>query len=109
MAGGSPLVHTVSCVLHVRLADKLGGKHKWCHNMVAERRVISQRAHPTLGRCCLVAWWARLGAAVHRSDGEDEFGEGLRDPMPRIDVGAKFVMTAVEILDEGVSGTDYSR
>ncbi len=27
------------------------------------------------GRCCVVAWWARLGAAVHSSDGEGEFGE----------------------------------
>ena len=60
-------------------------------------------------RCCVVAWWARLGAAVHSSDGEDEFGEGLRDPMSWFDVGGQFVMTAVEILDEGVSRADYSR
>ena len=50
-----------------------------------------------------------MGAAVHSSDGEDEFGEGVRDPMPRIDVGGKFVMTAVEILEKGVSRADYSR
>jgi hypothetical protein len=61
------------------------------------------------GRCCVVVWWARLGAAVYSSDGEGEFGEGLRDPMPRIDVGGQFVMTAVEILEEGVSRADYSR
>jgi hypothetical protein len=60
-------------------------------------------------RCCVVAWWARLGAAVPSSDGEDEFGEGLRDPMPRVDIKAEFVMTAVEVLDEGVSRADYSR
>jgi hypothetical protein len=48
------------------------------------------------------------GVAVQSSDGAGEFGEGLRDPMPRIDVGAKFVMTAVEILDERVSRTDHS-
>jgi hypothetical protein len=29
--------------------------------------------------------------------------------MPRIDVGGQFVMTAVEILDEGVSRADDSR
>jgi hypothetical protein len=29
--------------------------------------------------------------------------------MPRIDVGGQFVMTAVEILDEGVSRADHSR
>jgi hypothetical protein len=45
---------------------------------------------------------------MHSSDGEDEFGEGLRDPMPRIDVGGKFVMTAVEILEEGVSRAERS-
>jgi len=45
---------------------------------------------------------------VQSSDGAGEFGEGLRDPMPRIDVGAKFVMTAVKILDERVSRTDHS-
>jgi hypothetical protein len=50
-----------------------------------------------------------LGAAVHSSDGEDEFGEGLRDPMSWFDVGGQFVMTAVEILDEGVSRADHSR
>jgi hypothetical protein len=61
------------------------------------------------GRYCVIVWWARLGAAVHSSDGGDEFGEGLRDPMPWIDAGAKFVMTAVEILDEGVSRADDSR
>ena len=30
-------------------------------------------------------------AAVHSSDGEDEFGECVRDPMPRIDVDGQFV------------------
>jgi hypothetical protein len=38
-------------------------------------------------------WALRCTAQMAR----DEFGEGLRDPMPRIDVGAKLVMTAVEI------------
>jgi hypothetical protein len=60
-------------------------------------------------RCCVVAWWARLGATVHSSDGEDEFGEGVRDPMPRIGAGSQFVMTALEILNEDVSCADYSR
>ena len=50
-----------------------------------------------------------MGAVVHSSDGEGELGEGVRDPMSRIDVGGKFVMAAVEILDEGVSRADYSR
>jgi hypothetical protein len=74
--------------------------------------VLPQRSclRPRIGRsrdfnrswwhCCVVGWCARLFAAVHSSDGEDEFGEGLRDPMPRIDFGGQFVMTAVEIMDE---------
>jgi hypothetical protein len=37
------------------------------------------------------------------SDGEDEFGEGARDPMPRVDIKAEFVMAAVEVLDESMS------
>ncbi len=60
-------------------------------------------------RCCVVAWWASLGAAVPSSNGEGEFGEGVRDPMPRIDVGGQFVVAAVEILDEGMSCADDSR
>ncbi len=46
---------------------------------------------------------AALGPAVLSSDGEGKFGECLRDPMPWIDVGAKFVVAAAEVLDEGVS------
>lgn len=57
-------------------------------------------------RCRVVGM---VGAAVQSSDGANEFGEGLRDPMPRIDVGGQFVMTTVEILDKGVSRADYSR
>ena len=62
-----------------------------------------------LGRCCVVVWWARLGAAVLSSNGESEFGEGSPDLMPWIDIKAEFVMVALEILDEGVSCADYSR
>jgi hypothetical protein len=50
-----------------------------------------------------------VGAAVHSSEGEDEFGEGVWDPMLRVGINAEFVMAAVEILDEGVSRADYSR
>jgi len=44
-----------------------------------------------------------LGAVVFSSDGEGEFGEGSPDLMPWIDIKAKFVMAALEILYEGVS------
>ena len=39
-----------------------------------------------------------------------EFGEGVRNPVPRIDdVGAKFVVATVEVLNQAVSCTDYLR
>jgi len=38
-----------------------------------------------------------------------EFGEPVRDPVPRINVGAKFVVAAVEVLHEGVPCADRSR
>lgn len=51
------------------------------------------------GRCCVVAWWAGLGAAGLSSDGEGEFDESFRDPVARIDVGGEFVVAAVKVLD----------
>jgi hypothetical protein len=59
-------------------------------------------------RCCVVAWWAGWGAAVLGLDSGSEFGEGVRDPVPRIDVGAKFVVAAVEVLNKGVPCADHS-
>jgi hypothetical protein len=67
---------------------------------------VRNRSHR---RCCVVRWWARLGAAVLSLNGEGEFGEGLRDLMPWTDLRAEFVMAAAEILDEGVSCADNSR
>jgi hypothetical protein len=87
-------------------ADQTAGQPQRGDGGWRARRKISTQSY---GRCCVVAWWARLGAAVHSSDGEDEFSEGLRDPMSWFDVGGQFVMTAVEILDEGVSRADHSR
>jgi hypothetical protein len=55
-------------------------------------------------RCRVVG---TVGAAVHSSDGEDEFGKGVRDPMPRIDVGGQFVVTAMEVLHKRMPGTDH--
>jgi hypothetical protein len=59
-------------------------------------------------RCCVVAWWAGWGAAVLGSNSGGEFGEAVRDPVPRINVGAKFVVAAVEVLNEGVPGLSQS-
>jgi hypothetical protein len=42
-----------------------------------------------------VAWWAGSLGAVLGSDGVGELGEGLRDPVPQIDIKAKSVMAAV--------------
>jgi hypothetical protein len=61
------------------------------------------------GRCCVVAWWAGWGAAVLGSNSGGEFGEAVRDPVPRINVGAKFVVAAVEVLNEGVPCADHFR
>jgi hypothetical protein len=60
-------------------------------------------------RCCVVAWWAGWGAAVLGSNSGGEFGEAVRDPVPRINVGAKFVVAAVEVLNEGVPCADHFR
>lgn len=75
--------------------------------MVRTKRSAKQFARGQRGgiltallHCCVVD---RLGPAVLSSDGEGKFGECLRDPMPWIDVGAKFVVAAAEVLDEGVS------
>jgi hypothetical protein len=56
-------------------------------------------------RCRRVSRW---GAEVLGSNSGSEFGEGMRDPVPRIDVGAKFVVAAVEVLNEGVPCADHS-
>ena len=62
-----------------------------------------------MGRgCCVIAWWAGLGAVSFSSDGAGEFGEGFRDPMPWSDVKAEFVMAAVQVLDEGLPCADHS-
>ncbi len=45
----------------------------------------------------------RCGA---RSDGVGEFGEGCGDPMPGVDIATEFVVSAADVLDECVSGTD---
>jgi hypothetical protein len=39
-----------------------------------------------------LSWSARWGAVVLGANAGGEFGEGVRDPVPRIDVGAKFVV-----------------
>ena len=42
-------------------------------------------------------------------DGEGEFGEDHRKPIPEVDIGIDFVVAASEILDEGVPCADHSR
>ena len=41
-------------------------------------------------------------------DGESEFGESRREPMPWIGIEAEFVAAAAKILDESVPGADAS-
>jgi hypothetical protein len=42
------------------------------------------------------------------SDDESKFGEDRRKPIPHTDINAKLVMTAADILREGVPCTDHS-
>lgn len=41
-----------------------------------------------------------------RSDGERKLDERIHEPTPGIDVGAKFVTTVTQVLDEGVPRAD---
>ena len=46
---------------------------------VALAKLPSPVSGRVVRRCCVVAWWAWLGAAVLSSDSEGEFGERVRD------------------------------
>ena len=46
-------------------------------------------------------------AGCARSDSEHKLGERSRKPMPAINVGVEFVMTATQVLDEGVPEADH--
>jgi hypothetical protein len=65
---------------------------------------ISLRGSVALSECRQTS----CGGAVLYLDGERKFGEGRWKSVPRIDVHAEFVVTSAEVLDEGVSSTDYS-
>jgi hypothetical protein len=59
--------------------------------------------------CCvggMRAWPARAGPSL---DGVGEFGEGCREPIPRVNIDSEFVVAAAEVLDECVPGTDHPR
>ena len=43
-----------------------------------------------------------------QSDSVGELGDGCREPVPRVDVKAEFIVAAVEILDERMFDTDHS-
>lgn len=60
-----------------------------------------------IGTVALVGRGHGVTAGYTRSDREHKLGERNREPMPAIDVGAKFVMTATQVLDEGVPGADH--
>jgi hypothetical protein len=74
-----------------------------------QRILIIKQRH---GLCCVGAEEAggshRTPPLVRESDGEGKVGEGDREPMARIEVDGEFIVSAAEVLDEGVSGTDQS-
>lgn len=47
-------------------------------------------------------------AACVLLDGEGEFGEGRGESVVRVEVEGQFVVTAAQVLDEGMSCTDHS-
>jgi hypothetical protein len=58
------------------------------------------------GHCCVDGKRAGADTCGARSNGEGEFGEGRREPMPRIGIHAEFVVAAAEVLDERVPCAD---
>ena len=73
-----------------------------CARIVAARPPDRSERH-----CCLGGKRHGVTAGCVRSDGEHKLGERSRELMSAIDVSAKFVMTATQILDEGVPEADH--
>ncbi len=111
----SPLQWTTKSTRH--LANELTAMgHTVSHSVVAQilrsvrfslqgTRKTLEGTQQALLRWRNVSMAGRCGAV---SDGVGEFGEGRREPMPWTDVHAEFVVTAEQILDEGVPGTDHT-
>jgi hypothetical protein len=49
-----------------------------------------------------------MTAGAPRLDDESEFGEGRREPIPWVDIHAEFVMSAADVLHEGVSDANHA-
>jgi len=62
---------------------------------------------PSWGHSCFGEGNASVTVNCARSDGECQLGERRREPMPRANVGGKFVVAAAIILDNGVTETDH--
>ena len=59
------------------------------------------------GHCCFSEEDASVTADCARLDRERQLGERRREPMPRANVGGKFVVAAANILDQGVADADH--
>ena len=63
--------------------------------------------YPHLVACCIDGRQDGLGLWRRGSDGVGEFSEDCREPMPRIDIDAEFVVTAAQVLHKRVSRADH--
>jgi hypothetical protein len=59
-------------------------------------------------RCCIDGRTHASPSVAPRSDGERELGKCSREPVPRVNIGGKFVVAAANILDKGVADADHS-
>lgn len=57
--------------------------------------------------CCFGGVDVSITVGCHRSKGERELGERGREPVPRVNVGGKFVVAAANILDKSVTEADH--
>jgi hypothetical protein len=62
---------------------------------------------PILGAVASARRTASATVDCARSDGERQLGERSREPMPRVNVGGKFVVAAANVLDKGMADADH--
>ena len=59
------------------------------------------------GHCCFDEKDASVTVDCARSDGKRQLSERSHEPMPKINIGGKFVVAAANILDKGMADADH--